>query len=135
MSRCVFSYENNNDIRIAHAQEVSVINDLTVGGLEFNGVTIKTKLSYPNTRHRYPWICSLRSLGPQPKHLCAVTLLSVPPKPTVVVGAAHCTYLCKNEQETVVRQRTFSFQENILYLTSIRSLRYNYREVFAIIKI
>ena len=31
-----------------------------------------------------------------PEHLCAVTLLSVPPQPTVVVGAAHCTYLCKD---------------------------------------
>ena len=58
----------------------------------------KTELDYTHTRHRYPWICSLRSLNKDPAknkvHLCAVTLLSVPPQPTVVVGAAHCTYLC-----------------------------------------
>jgi len=63
----------------------------------------KTELDYTHTRHRYPWICSLRSLNKDPAknkvHLCAVTLLSVPPQPTVVVGAAHCTYLCKDTDE------------------------------------
>jgi len=29
-------------------------------------------------------------------HRCAVNILSIPPKPTIVVGAAHCTYLCKD---------------------------------------
>ena len=53
------------------------------------------RLNFTNTRHRYPWICSLRTRGANSEHLCAVTLLSVPPQPTVVVGAAHCTYLCK----------------------------------------
>ena len=55
----------------------------------------KTELNFTNTRHRYPWICSLRTRGASPEHLCAVSLLSVPPQPTVIVGAAHCTYLCK----------------------------------------
>ena len=57
----------------------------------------KTELDFTHTRHRYPWICSLRTGGATSEHLCAVTLLSVPPQPTVVVGAAHCTYLCKDE--------------------------------------
>merc|ERR1712223_505653 len=56
----------------------------------------KTELNFTNTRHRYPWICSLRTRGADPEHLCAVNLLSVPPNPTVIVGSAHCTYLCKD---------------------------------------
>jgi len=53
---------------------------------------------FEHTRNRYPWVCSLRSQGPTPQHLCAVTLLSVPPKPTFFVGPAHCTYLCKKSE-------------------------------------
>ena len=56
----------------------------------------KTELNYENTRHRYPWICSLRTRGTSSEHLCAVNLLAVPPQPTVIVGSAHCTYLCKD---------------------------------------
>ena len=57
----------------------------------------KTELNYTNTQHRYPWICSLRTKGITAEHLCAVTLLSVPPQPTIIVGPAHCTYLCKDQ--------------------------------------
>ena len=57
---------------------------------------IRTKLEFENTRHRYPWVCSLRTKGPFAEHKCAVNLLSIPPSPTVIVGAAHCTYLCKD---------------------------------------
>ena len=56
----------------------------------------KTELNYNNTRHRYPWICSLRTQGINSEHLCTVNLLAVPPNPTVIVGSAHCTYLCKD---------------------------------------
>ena len=59
-------------------------------------------LPYNNTRHRYPWICSLRSKGAQTEHYCTVTLLSRPPRPTVVVGSAHCTYLCKRDPDSPV---------------------------------
>ena len=38
-------------------------------------------------RHEYPWLCSLRRLG---GHICGITLLSVYPKDTILVGAAHC---------------------------------------------
>ena len=58
-----------------------------------------TRLNFKNTLNRYPWICSLRSTGTNPEHLCAVVLLSIPPKPTIFVGAAHCTYLCKNRNK------------------------------------
>ena len=51
---------------------------------------------YEHTLHRYPWVCSLRTKGKPADHLCAVNLLSIPPKPTVVIGSAHCTYVCKN---------------------------------------
>merc|ERR1719153_128948 len=57
---------------------------------------ISTKLNFTNTRHRYPWVCSLRRKGDQGSHVCAVNLLSLPPSPTVLVGAAHCPYLCKD---------------------------------------
>jgi len=56
----------------------------------------KTELNYNHTRHRYPWICSLRTRGVNSEHLCAVNLLAVPPNPTVIVGSAHCTYMCKD---------------------------------------
>ena len=64
----------------------------SIGGL-------KKDLDYTHTRHRYPWLCSLRTRGDNPGHLCGVTLLSVPPDPTVIVGAAHCTYLCKDTDD------------------------------------
>ena len=69
---------------------------LTTGG------SIKTEVQFENTRNRYPWICSLRSKESNPEHYCAVTLLRRPPGPTVLVGAAHCTYLCKKSETTVV---------------------------------
>ena len=49
---------------------------------------------FEHTRNRYPWICSLRSKEDN-SHQCGVTLLSRPPKPTVIVGVAHCTFVCK----------------------------------------
>jgi len=86
-------------------QELSQVNNRLApvqAIYDLNGFTLKTQLNFENTRHRYPWVCSLRSTGARPEHLCAVTLLSVPPKPTVVVGAAHCTYICKNENEKAI---------------------------------
>ena len=62
----------------------------------------KTELNFENTRHRYPWICSLRRRGLNSEHLCAVNLLAVPPNPTVIVGSAHCTYMCKDQDENGV---------------------------------
>ena len=62
----------------------------------------RTELNYENTRHRYPWICSLRTRGVNSEHLCAVNLLAVPPNPTVIVGSAHCTYLCKDKDNNGV---------------------------------
>ena len=56
----------------------------------------KAELNYTNTRHRYPWICSLRMKGITAEYLCAVTLLSAPPQPTIIIGPAHCSYLCKD---------------------------------------
>ena len=40
----------------------------------------------------------MRGFGCGAAVLCAVTLLSVPPKPTVIIGPAHCTYLCKDDK-------------------------------------
>merc|ERR1711892_359235 len=55
---------------------------------------ISTELDFENTQNRYSWICSLQSTGSSAEHLCAVNILSVK-RPTVIVGAAHCTFLCK----------------------------------------
>ena len=68
---------------------------------EFEDATISTNFNPTNTRHRYPWICSLRSKGTRSNHYCALTLLSRPPAPTVLVGPAHCTYLCKSSRGEV----------------------------------
>ena len=70
------------------------IEEIEVFGSPNN--VISPEINFEHTRHRYSWICSLRTKGTDPEHLCAVTLLSVPPQPTVVVGAAHCTFLCKD---------------------------------------
>ena len=60
-------------------------------------VHLDLKLTFTeNSKNRYPWLCSLRKkTGDVPEHLCAVNLLSRPPGPAVIVGAAHCTYLCR----------------------------------------
>ena len=64
----------------------------------FWGPTIAIVPPLENTKHRYPWICSLRSVGQQNSHICGVTLLSRPPGPTVLVTSAHCVNICKSEE-------------------------------------
>ena len=41
----------------------------------------------PIKAHEYPWLCSLRLKG---GHICGITLISVYPQETILVGAAHC---------------------------------------------
>jgi len=82
-------FRRNNQTKLAPSQ------------LILQGPNIRTKLQFENTRHRYPWVCSLRSKGPSAEHRCAVNLLSIPPSPTVIIGAAHCTYLCKDGSREV----------------------------------
>ena len=55
-----------------------------------------------NTLNQYPWTCSVRVAGYRGRHLCGATLLSVPPQPTIIVTAAHCNYICKDEDGTVL---------------------------------
>ena len=69
--------------------------------VEYEGFRITTELEWENTRNRYPWICSLRSKSNTREHLCATTLLSRPPGPIVMVTSAHCTSLCKSEDQVV----------------------------------
>ena len=45
----------------------------------------------------YPWMCSIRTQGYNGRHRCGATLLSGPPKKTVLVSAAHCNFICKND--------------------------------------
>ena len=49
----------------------------------------------------HPWLCSLRTRGFRGRHRCGVTLLSgptleSPSDPFVLVGTAHCNYICKD---------------------------------------
>jgi hypothetical protein len=41
----------------------------------------------PIKKHEYPWLCSLKLKG---GHICGITLISVYPQETILVGAAHC---------------------------------------------
>ena len=41
----------------------------------------------PIKQHEYPWLCSLKLKG---GHICGITLISVYPQQTILVGAAHC---------------------------------------------
>ena len=86
---------------------------------DYNGVTLAAVPPLHHTKHRYSWICSLRSLGQESSHICGVTLLSSPPGPTVLVTSAHCVYICKNEEGRIY----FSFMINIplIYLFHLRS--------------
>merc|ERR1711892_326769 len=70
-------------------------------GFKGGNIELEAKFDYTHTRNRYSWICSLRSSALNADHFCAVTLLSLPPKPTVIVGAAHCTFLCKNGKHRI----------------------------------
>ena len=73
----------------------------TLHAVEYEGFDIITKLEYENTKHRYPWVCSLRSRDNTKEHFCATTLLSRPPGPIVMVTSAHCTSLCKSGDKVV----------------------------------
>ena len=62
-----------------------------------------TDLNYTEgqTSAHHPWQCSLRTRGYRGRHRCGVTLLSGPTEesptdPFVLVGAAHCNYICKD---------------------------------------
>ena len=81
---------NGRDLRINPIEVVEEFSEAEITYLQ------SPRINFTHTRNRYSWICSLRSTGTQPEHLCAVTILSVPPQPTVIVSAAHCTYLCKD---------------------------------------
>ena len=43
-----------------------------------------------------------RTPGYRGRHVCGVTLLSMPPNRTVLVGAAHCNYICKDLDGTIL---------------------------------
>ena len=77
------------------------IEDIQVVMFQGFNVTYSSVPPLEHTRHRYPWLCSLRSVQ-NPSHLCAVTLLSRPPGPTVLVTSAHCTFLCKSEEGDIL---------------------------------
>ena len=80
----------------------SRLNPLYEVGIRYtDGKPYRSTLELEHTRHRYPWICSLRSRRSDKIHYCAATLLRRPPGPTVLVTAAHCTFLCKSGANVV----------------------------------
>ena len=82
--------------RLNPLNDINVFSLQQIGGPPIN-LTVTSSLDYENTRHRYPWICSLRDQD-RNFHYCSATLLSKPPKPTVLVTSAHCTFICKSEK-------------------------------------
>ena len=69
-----------------------------IGNSLTNSYTDST-LNY--TLNQYPWTCSLRTTGYRGRHICGTTLLSAPLSRTIIVGAAHCNYICKSSEGTV----------------------------------
>ena len=51
-------------------------------------------------------------------HQCTVTILSLPPDPTVLVTAAHCTYMCLDNKNRPLPVRCIAF---IFYLNYFHS--------------
>ena len=103
--RSLNDVKNKNDDNEAHDVGARLIPIEEVFGENYYGEGSPQIARVPplqNTKHRYPWICSLRSVGQQSSHSCAVTLLSRPPGPTVLVTSAHCVYICKNEEGRIV---------------------------------
>ena len=65
-------------------------------------------------RHEYPWLCSLRKGA---RHICGVTVISIYPKPTIIVGAAHCVN--PNSKQRRMRPKTYlTYQIPIVLLSN-----------------
>ena len=92
-----FTYEDAENARLIPIESAYGENYFSDGSPQFASVP-----PLEHTKHRYPWLCSLRSVGQQSSHKCGVTLLSRPPGPTVLVTSAHCVYICKNEEGRIV---------------------------------
>ena len=75
----------------------SRLTPITQVDTEYGGYALGPIADLVNTRHRYSWICSLRQKSEDKRHLCGVTLLSMPPSPTVLVSAAHCVTVCRSK--------------------------------------
>jgi len=76
--------------------EKKVVNSVNNNTRLF-GSSIYPLLRVPDAN---PWLCSLRTRGFRGRHRCGVTLLSgptdsSPDDPTILVGTAHCNYICK----------------------------------------
>ena len=89
-----------------NAKELFTLFERTINGDDGDklgaGATVYPVDTYDdiNSRH-HPWACSLRTKGFRGRHRCGVTLLSGPTEqnkddPYVLVGAAHCNYICKD---------------------------------------
>ena len=86
-------HQHSNDSRLLPITEVSN----SWGGHTFGPIP-----DLVNTRHRYPWICSLRQKSEDKRHLCGTTLLSMPPSQTVLVSSAHCVTVCRSKAKNKV---------------------------------
>ena len=72
------------------------LNPITFVGSSYGGYAFGPIRDLVNTKNRYSWICSLRTKSEDKRHLCGVTLLSMPPSPTILVSAAHCVTVCRS---------------------------------------
>ena len=82
--------------------------------------------------HHYPWMCSIRTRGYNGRHRCGATLLSGPPKKTVLVSAAHCNYICKNDYDETLEMCCCRASSEP---GSCRDVSYFPKYVFVVVKI
>jgi hypothetical protein len=77
------------DVRVINLAEDGRL-PVTFGFPEGN-IDFELQYNFTHTRDRYSWICSLRSTELNADHFCAVTILSVPPKPNINVSCRVCS--------------------------------------------
>ena len=74
-SKKILQYTGWQDFAIETSEFTRFVPNEIVAQTIDNNDIVKTELPFENTKHRYPWLCSLRSKGSRSKHLCGVTLL------------------------------------------------------------
>lgn len=96
-------HDANLGVLVRQSQDTSTANDSRLTGATIFPVDI---IDTTNSGH-HPWACSLKTSGFRGRHRCGVTLLSGPTEsspddPYVLVGTAHCNYICKDANSGTV---------------------------------
>ena len=94
------------DFRLVKKKEKKSVKEAERDDSRISGSSVYLSDTDPTelvTSRHHPWQCSLRFQGFRGRHRCGVTLLSGPTEqspsdPFVLVGAAHCNYICKDKR-------------------------------------